>query len=105
MSPDGRYVVVNVNSGSNASPSSVRYRHDGLLQVWRIEGSRLAKVAEAPVGGWRQGIAWSKDSRSLLVQCMVGSVIDVFGFDGRALRPMTTIELPAGPAGIRTAEP
>lgn len=105
MSPDGRYVAVNVNNGSNASASSVHYHRNGLLQVWRIEGSQLAKVAEVPVGGWGQGIAWSRDSRSLLVQCMVGTVIDVFGFDGRALRPMTTIELPAGPAGIRTAEP
>jgi DNA-binding beta-propeller fold protein YncE len=105
MSPDGRFVAVNVNNGSNASPTSVHYRAQGLLQVWRIDERRLVKVTQVEVGGWGQGIAWSKDSRSLLVQCMVGDIIDVFGFDGRRLRPAGKLNLPAGPAGIRTAEP
>jgi len=36
---------------------------------------------------------------------MVGTSIDVFGFDGRRLLPAGKLDMPAGPAGIRTVEP
>lgn len=106
MSPDGRFVAVNVNDGSNASPKSPRYSNRGLVQVWRIdEPGKLVKVAEATTGAWGQGIAWSKDGKTLLVQCMVERALDVFAFDGHRLKYKTRIAMPAGPAAIRTAEP
>ena len=105
MSPDGRWVAVNVNEGSNLSTKAPGYHVQGLVQVWRIDGSRLVKAAQAPVGAWGQGIAWSRDSRRLLVQCMVGQTVESFAFDGRELRHEATLTLPAGPAAIRTAEP
>ena len=105
MSPDGRYIAVNVNEGSNLSRKAPGYHVQGLVQVWRIDGERLVKVAQAPVGAWGQGIVWSRDSRRLLVQCMVGQTIEAFAFDGRRLRHLATLALPAGPAAIRTAEP
>ena len=105
MSPDGRYVAVNVNEGSNLSTKAPGYHLQGLVQVWRIDGRRLVKVAQAPVGAWGQGVAWSRDSRRLLVQCMVGQTVESFAFDGRKLRHEATLALPAGPAAIRTVEP
>jgi DNA-binding beta-propeller fold protein YncE len=105
MSPDGRYVAVNVNEGSNLSTKAPGYHLQGLVQVWRIDGQKLVKVTQAPVGGWGQGIAWSRDSRRLLVQCMVGRTVEAFAFDGRRLRHEATLSMPAGPAAIRTAEP
>jgi len=106
MSPDGRFVAVNVNDGSNASAKSPRYSRQGLVQVWRIdEPGKLVKVTEALTGAWGQGIAWSRDGKTLLVQCMVEQRLDVFGFDGKRLRAKGSIAMPAGPAGIRTAEP
>jgi sugar lactone lactonase YvrE len=105
MSPDGRYVAVNVNEGSNLSRKAPGYHTKGLVQVWRIDGERLVKVAQAPVGPWGQGIVWSRDARRLLVQCMVGQTIEAFAFDGLRLRHTATLALPAGPAAIRTAEP
>jgi DNA-binding beta-propeller fold protein YncE len=105
MSPDGRYVAVNVNEGSNLSTKTPTYHPQGLVQVWRIDGQRLVKVAQAPVGAWGQGVAWSRDSRRLLVQSMVGLTIEAFAFDGRRLRHQATLAMPAGPAAIRTAEP
>jgi DNA-binding beta-propeller fold protein YncE len=103
MSPDGRYVAVNVNNGSNASSRSPLYHSNGLLQVWRIDAGRLVKVNEASVGGWGQGIAWSKDGRTLLVQCMVSPHIEVIAFDGRKLQHVSQLDMPVGPAGIGTA--
>lgn len=106
MSPDGRFVAVNVNDGSNASAKSPRYSKTGLVQVWRIdEPGKLVKVTEARTGAWGQGIAWSKDGKTLLVQCMVEQRLDVFGFDGKQLKSKGSIAMPAGPAAIRTAEP
>jgi DNA-binding beta-propeller fold protein YncE len=105
MSPDGRYVAVNVNEGSNLSTKAPGYQLQGLVQVWRIDGQKLVKVTQAPVGGWGQGVAWSRDSRRLLVQCMVGQTVEAFAFDGHKLRHEATLSMPAGPAAIRTAEP
>jgi DNA-binding beta-propeller fold protein YncE len=105
MSPDGRYVAINVNNGSNADPKSPRYSDHGLLQIWRIDAGKLVKVTEASTGGWGQGIVWSRDSRTLLVQCMVEQRLDVFTFEGGRLERGAPIPMPAGPAAIRTAEP
>lgn len=105
MSPDGRYVAVNVNNGSNADPKSPRYSDHGLLQIWRIDAGKLVKITEARIGGWGQGIAWSRDSRTLLVQCMIEQRLDVFTFKDERLERGAPIPMPAGPAAIRTAEP
>ena len=105
MSPDGRYVAVSINEGSNLSVKAPGYHLQGLVQVWRIDGQRLVKVTQAPIGGWSQGIVWSRDSRRLLVQCMVGQTVEAFAFDGQKLRHEATLAMPAGPAAIRTAEP
>jgi hypothetical protein len=65
----------------------------------------LAPVTEAKIGHWCQGIVWSKDSKNLLVQCMVQNEIATFGFDGKTLTKTAPIAMKVSPAGIRTAEP
>jgi DNA-binding beta-propeller fold protein YncE len=60
-------------------------------------------VTEAKVGHWCQGIAFNKDSKTILVQCMVENEIMVFNFDGKKLTAKPSIKV-TGPAGIRTAE-
>jgi len=103
ISPDGRFVAVNVNNGSNMPRESRRYADHGLLQIWRIEGDRLHLVTQAPVGGWGQGVAWSRDGRTILAQAMIGDRIETFGFDGQHLAPGPALDLPAGPAAIAAA--
>lgn len=105
MSPDGQYVAVGVMNGSNKAKDSPFYGPNGALIVYRVSGRDLAKVAEAPIGSWCQGIAWAKDGRSLVAQCMVEREIHGFGFDGKTLTKAGTLEMKSGPAGIRTAEP
>ena len=105
MSPDGNFVAVGVMNGSNKAKDSPFFHDNGLLQVWRVDGTALAKVAEAPVGHWCQGIVWSKDSKRLFVQCMVEKEIMAFDFTGRALKAAGAISTKGGPAGFRTAEP
>ena len=105
ISPDGVHVAVTAMNGSNKPKASPFYSDYGLLQIFRINGTQLTPVTEAKIGHWCQGIAWSKDSKTLLAQCMVENEIVPFTFDGKALTKGTPIALKASPAGIRTAEP
>jgi DNA-binding beta-propeller fold protein YncE len=101
VSSDGAFVAFNVGNGSNKPKSSPFYNDYGLLKVMSIKGKEFVPLTQANVGHWCQGIAWSKDSRTLLVQCMVEKEIMLFGFDGKELKPAGSISLKAGPAGIR----
>jgi DNA-binding beta-propeller fold protein YncE len=105
LSPDGTHLAVGVINGSNKASTSPFYNDRGLLKVYRVAGHALTQVAEAPVGHWCQGIAWSRDGRTLVTQCMIEREILSFAFDGASLKPTGTIRMKNGPAGIRTAEP
>ena len=75
---------------------------------WSRNGTQLTKTAELPIGHWCQGIAWSTNAKTLLVQCMVEeeiSVIRFSGLSGKSLQKVGSIKTKGGPAGIRTAEP
>jgi hypothetical protein len=105
MSPDGAYVAVNVVNGSTKPKNSPFFNDFGLLKIYRIAGTDLVPVTEAKIGHWCQGIVWSKDSKTVLVQCMVENEIAAFAFDGKTLTKSTPIAMKVSPAGIRTAEP
>jgi len=104
FSPDGSHVAVTVQNGSNRPKSHPSYNDHGLVMVYRVEGGRLKLAAEAKVGGWGQGIAWSRDGKTLLAQSMLDKTLDVLSFDGRSLKVTGHIKVPGGPAGIRTVE-
>jgi DNA-binding beta-propeller fold protein YncE len=105
LSPDGAFAAVSVMNGSNKPKNNPFFNDYGLVKVLSVKGNELVPLTEAKVGHWCQGLAWSKDNRRLLVQCMVEREIMVFDFDGKALKPAGSIKLSAGPAAIRTAEP
>ena len=104
MSGDGAYVAVTVMNGSNRPKDHPAFNDSGLLQVYSVTGTKLAKVAEAKVGHWCQGAAGSKDNKTVVVQCMIEKNLQAFGFDGKALTPSGTVALSGGGAGLRTAE-
>lgn len=99
MSPDGRFVAITVHNRSNLPRGARGWSDHGLLQIWRIANARLIKVTEAPMGGWGQGIVWSKDSRQILAQTPLRGRIQSFGFDGARLTRGPELIL-AGPAAI-----
>lgn len=105
ISGDGRYLAVVNENGSNLAKASPFYNANGLLRVFSISGTELAKVAEAPIGRWCQGAAWSKDTKTLAVECMVEREIQLFDFDGKALTRSGAIPLKAGGASMGTSEP
>lgn len=103
ISPDGRHVAVTVMNGTNAPKASPFFQDFGRLRIFRIENQSMVPVTEARVGHWCQGVAWTRDSRSVLAQCMTEREIMVFGFDGRALTARPAIKVNGAPAGIRAA--
>ena len=103
LSPRGNYVAVSLINGSSFPKSSPFHRAENILKILRLSGSRLTPVAEARVGPWCQGVAWSNDERTVVIQCMLEKQIDVFEFDGRTLTRKPSIKVSGGPASIRTA--
>jgi DNA-binding beta-propeller fold protein YncE len=104
MSGDGAYVAITVMNGSNRPSTHTAFNDFGLLQIYSITGTKLAKVGEAKVGHWCQGAAWSKDNKTVVIQCMVEKNLQVFSFDGQSLKSAGTVPLNGGGAGLRTAE-
>ncbi len=49
------------------------------------------------------GAAWSRDGKTLAVQCMVEKDLEMFAFDGQSLRRTGEVRLSGGGAGIRVS--
>ena len=103
LSPDGKFAVATVMNGSNKPKASPFFNDFGLVKVYAIKANKLTPVAEAKVGHWCQGAAWTKDSKTLIVQCMVERTLQMFSFNGKTLKPGGAIKLAAGSAGIGTS--
>ena len=103
FSPDGKFLAIGLQEGTTQKTGSPFQTANGRLVIYAIEGKSLRKVAEAPIGHWSQGIAFSKDGETILVQNMVERTISVFRFDGQSLTAGTPIAIGAGPAAIGTA--
>ena len=102
FSPDGRFLaVVNIN-GTTRPPGSPFLRARGELAMFSVEGARLIRVCDAPIGRWSQGAGFSRDGRTVLVQNMVERTIDVFAFDGSALTRRAPLTFSDGPAAMAT---
>jgi sugar lactone lactonase YvrE len=61
------------------------------------------KVAEAAQGGWPQGVAFSRDGKTLLAGNMSQRNIWVYAFDGKSLKKKGEIPMTGGSAGLRVA--
>jgi DNA-binding beta-propeller fold protein YncE len=104
FSNDGNYVALTAQNGSNRPPNHPFYNETGLLVVFSVNGTDLVKTGEARVGKWNQGVAWSRDGKTLLMQSMADNSLLVLSFDGKDLKLTSEIKVKGGPAGLRTAE-
>lgn len=104
LSPDGKWCGVVLHNGTGRPKESPFFNTTGRLVLYRVDGLRLTKVAEAPIGRWSQGIAFSRDGKTILVQNMVEENAMVFRWDGaRLVDTKQPIKLGGGGAAIRTA--
>jgi len=104
FSDDGNYVALTAQDGSARPPDHPFYNDRGLLVVFSVNGTDLTKVAEAKIGKWNQGVAWSRDGKTLVAQNMVENSLSVLSFDGKSLKVTGEIKVDGGPEGLRTAE-
>jgi DNA-binding beta-propeller fold protein YncE len=105
ISPDSSVVAVVVHNGSNRAKESPFHSDAGKLVLVRISGKTLTRVAEAPIGHWSQGVAWSPDGKTLLVGNMVEKDYWVFAWDGKTLKDTgARVKVNGGAAAIRTAD-
>jgi DNA-binding beta-propeller fold protein YncE len=105
VSPDESTVAVVMMNGSNKPKESPFFADNGKLVLFRVNGKTLQKVAEAPIGHWSQGAAFSADGRTILVGNMVEKDIQVFQWDGTTLKDTgTRIKVNGGSAALRTAD-
>lgn len=103
-SPDGRHAAVTVHNGTGR-PLGHPLRGQGQVKLLRIENNRIRVVSEAPAGDWAQGMAFSRDGRTLLVCNMADKTLGVYRVEGDRLRDTgQRIRVDGGPAAIRTAE-
>ena len=102
ISADGRWVAVTVMNGSNSPKSSPFFNQSARLRVFSLTDKTLAPVADVPIGRWCQGSAFSRDGKTVAVQCAADREILVFRFDGRRLSPAGSIKVSGGPSGMRT---
>ncbi len=104
LSSDGKWCAVVAMNGSNKAKDSPFYNQAGRLLLYRIDGMKLTRVAEAPIGHWSQGVVFSRDGKTILVQNMVEENAMVFRWDGAKLvDTKKPIKLGGGGAAIRAA--
>jgi DNA-binding beta-propeller fold protein YncE len=100
FSPDGKFLAVGAEMGTPLATTARFYHVHGLLQVFAVDGATLTLLATGPIGRWVEGIAWSRDGRTLLVQNDRDRTISVFGFDGHTLTAKPDLIPTGGPAAF-----
>ncbi len=104
MSPDGKWVAAVLHAGSTRPKDAPQHHPNGVVVLYRVDGMKLVKTSEAPIGVWSQGAAFSTDGKTLVVQNMVQHDLEVFHIDdGKLTNTGQVIDVPGGAAAIRTA--
>lgn len=106
LSDDGKYAAVVVANGTASVRSDPKFNSVlGLLEIYAVGAGTLTPVARSDTGHWCQGAAFSKDNRTILLQCAAEREIEVFRFDGKTLQQdkSATIALTSRPGAIATA--
>ena len=103
ISPDGKWIVVSSMAGSNLTADDPGRKKLGRVGLYAIKNGQAVKVNELPGGEAAQGVVFSKDSKTVLVQFDVERAIAVYAVRaGKLVDTGTRISLAAGPVSIRS---
>lgn len=103
MSPDGNWVAVTVMNGSNKPITSPFYNAFGVLKLYKVVGKKLVYSSEVSTGVWTQGIAFTPDSKTMLVQNKEQKELQVLEIrNGKVVDTKQRIAMKNGGAGIGT---
>jgi outer membrane protein assembly factor BamB len=104
MSNDGKWVAGVAHGGSTRPKDAPQFKPNGMLVMYRLDGDKLTKVSEAPIGAWSQGVSFSKDGKTVAAQNMIQKNIQVFkNDDGKLTDTGQKIEVGGGAAAIRSS--
>jgi len=104
MSSDGKWIAGVAHAGSTRPKDAPQYKPNGTVVLYRLDGTKLTKVSEAPIGVWSQGAAFSKDGKTVVVGNMIQKNMQVFkNDDGKLTDTGQTIPTGGGAAAVRAS--
>jgi DNA-binding beta-propeller fold protein YncE len=104
MSPDGKWIAAVLHAGSTRPKDAPQYKPNGMVVLFSVDGGKVTKASEAPIGVWSQGASFSRDGKTLVVQNMVQHNLMVFRNDnGKLTDTGQSIDIVGGGAAIRAS--
>ena len=104
MSSDGKWIAGVAHGGSTRPKDAPQYKPNGMVVLYKLDGNKLTKVSEAPIGAWSQGAAFSKDGKTVVVGNMIQKNMQVFkNDDGKLTDTGQTIPTGGGAAAVRAS--
>ena len=106
LSPDGKYIGVVVANGTASVLSDPKFNSVlGLFEIYAVGDGTLTPVTRADTGHWCQGAVFSRDNKTVLLQCAAERQIEVYHFDGKMLTrdQAATVAIGARPGSIASA--
>ena len=103
ISPDGRWIAVSSMAGSNLLATDPGRHKLGTVALFAIRDGSATKVNELSGGEAAQGVVFTQDSASVIVQFDVEKALAVYLIrDGKLVDSGERIKLSAGPVSIRS---
>ena len=103
ISPDGRWIAVSSMAGSNLLVTDPGRHKLGTIALFEIRDGAAVKVSEVPGGEAAQGLVFTQDSKTVIVQFDVERALAMYAIrDGRLVDTGERIRLAAGPVSIRS---
>jgi DNA-binding beta-propeller fold protein YncE len=102
VSPTGGIAAAILLAGSDAPKKEWFYKRNGKVAVLKIDGKKVTKTGEVPVGGIPEGAVFSPDGKWLYVGNYVDKNISILRVEGdRIVDTGKTMSLPGSPASMR----
>lgn len=106
VSPAGGYAASLILNGTGSTPKTAFFRHEhSYVALLKIAGKSVRKIAEIPVGGLAEGIAFSPDGQFLYVGNFVDGTLDILRLAGGTMRKAGSFKMPGHPASLRGSTP
>jgi DNA-binding beta-propeller fold protein YncE len=102
VNPNGRMAVAIMLGGSDGPKNSWFYHRNGSVVTLKIDGKKVTKTGEVPVGGVPEGAVFSPDGRWLYVGNYTDKNISVLRVDDdKVVDTDVLVPLPGSPASMR----
>lgn len=102
VSPDGRLIAVILMNGSNQAPGSKGYTDHGQLVILTRQKDRFVRTQTLAVGRIPEGVAFSPDGRTLIVQSHPDRELRLYPIRrGRVGTNYERIPVPGFPSSLR----